>query len=136
MKTVESSKVTLSYVCNRCQEKARQPLSDVVYAGTLICPRCGEDMAIDEHCTVESEDPRVLITVEGGIVSSVVSTVPLDYWVKDFDSMKHGDFDEDTEPQVESAEVRRSFEDFDAACNADLDHGYRAPSRKQWRGEE
>lgn len=56
MATVKTRDVTLSYVCHEHGITLDQPLSDIVEAGTLICPEDGEDMELADEVTIEQEE--------------------------------------------------------------------------------
>jgi len=50
------SQITLTYHCDSHDGEPThesQPLSDIVFTGTLICPECGEDMELDETVKVD-----------------------------------------------------------------------------------
>jgi DNA-directed RNA polymerase subunit RPC12/RpoP len=45
---IETSKVTLNYVCVECNTTSQQRLSDLVCDGTAICENCGDDMDLTD----------------------------------------------------------------------------------------
>ena len=59
---LRTDQVVLHYVCDEHDSpiRAEQPLTDIVYAGTLICPECGEDMALENSVGVRAvpDDPN------------------------------------------------------------------------------
>ena len=59
---LRTDQIVLHYVCEEHYSpiRAEQPLADIVYAGTLICPECGEDMALEASVGVRAvpDDPN------------------------------------------------------------------------------
>ena len=60
--SLRTDQVVLHYVCDEHDSpiRAEQPLTDIVDAGTLICPECGDDMALEASVGVRSipDDPE------------------------------------------------------------------------------
>lgn len=46
--------IVLEYRCEDCgpEDIHTQPLADITYSGTLICPECGNDMDLTENVRV------------------------------------------------------------------------------------
>ena len=65
---LRTDQVVLHYVCDAHDSpiRAEQPLTDIVDAGTLICPECGEDMALEASVGVRSipDDPEAIAARE------------------------------------------------------------------------
>ena len=61
---LRTDQVVLHYVCDEHDSpiRAEQPLADIVDAGTLICPECGDDMALEASVGVRSvpSDPETI----------------------------------------------------------------------------
>jgi len=47
--------ITLLYVCPICGEKFRQPLSEIVEAGTAVCTDCDYDCELEDEVLVDSQ---------------------------------------------------------------------------------
>jgi hypothetical protein len=56
---IPASSITLNYTCADDNQTATQPLADITFVGTLICPDCGEDMALDPTVTVDTTNRGV-----------------------------------------------------------------------------
>ena len=65
MATIAVENIALGYTCAECETEATQPLADIVSAGTLICPECGDDMELDSTHDVRIEPNQFLVTVDG-----------------------------------------------------------------------
>lgn len=44
--------IVLTYTCASCEDKAHQPLSEIVQSGTAICPDCDIDMELDDDVSI------------------------------------------------------------------------------------
>jgi DNA-directed RNA polymerase subunit RPC12/RpoP len=52
---VKVESITLLYTCPVCEEKFRQPLSEIVGAGTAVCPDCDYDCDLEDEVWVDSD---------------------------------------------------------------------------------